>query len=229
MGFHRALACTISMHKARKKPDPGKPVSRKSSQEEPKVLSKARFDRHKTTDPFATKNQAKTAFARAYIAGEIPCRINHGGVRHTLQWDVDPQEISYDPLLITFFEGLTETEHPYVFVVRAGIPQLLMSEDGGEKAAPLVSRLIPLVRQALRSKDRETFSAGLASLCQLSDAVGDVIDEYVDSLLIQIGKYANDRKFSERITETLQVLETNGAPCILTAIKKKVPTYQSVN
>lgn len=86
-------------------------------------------------------------------------------------------ELSYDPLLINFFEGLTEKQHPHVFVVRAGIPQLLMaqaptpptvaapeqyeyggrcddtvgvgSQDGPEKAAPLVSRLIPLVRAHL--------------------------------------------------------------------------------
>merc|ERR1712216_38386 len=221
MGFHRALACTVSMHKARKKPDPGKPVSRKSSQEEPKVLSKARFDRHKTTDPFATKNQAKTAFARAYIAGEIPCRINHGGVRHSLQWDLDPREISYDPLLITFFDGLAETQHPYLFVVRAGIPQLLLAEGGSEKTIPLVSRLIPAIRSALRSREGDTFLAGLAALCQLSDAVGDFLDEYVDGLLIQIGKMANDRRFNEQVTETLQVLEGNGGPGVLAAIKKK--------
>jgi len=75
-----------------------------------------------------------------------------------------------------------------VFVVRAGIPQMLMAEvwkittqklspqrcfmkqfcfrlqGGPEKAEPLVSRLILLVRQALRSNDGETFSSGLAAL-----------------------------------------------------------------
>ena len=131
-------------------------------------------------------------------------------------------DLSYDPLLITFFEGLTEKQHPHVFVVRAGIPQLLMAEGGPEKAAPLVSRLILLIRTALRSNDEDTFSAGLASLCQLSDAVGDLIDEYVDSMLVQIGKHANSSKLSERITETLQILESNGAPGVLKSIKKKV-------
>ena len=66
-----------------------------------KTLSHARFDKHKTTDPFAKQSAAKTAFARAYIAGEIPARINHGGVRHTLQWDVNPRGASGpSPLLL---------------------------------------------------------------------------------------------------------------------------------
>ena len=65
-------------------------------------------------------------------------------------------------------------------------------------------------------------------MCQLSDAVGDRLDEYLDSLLIQIGKHVNKPKYTDRITETLQVLESNGGPAVLPSIKKKIPTYQSV-
>jgi hypothetical protein len=42
-----------------------------------------------------------------------------------------------------------------------------------------------------------------------------------DSLLHRL--LENDRQFAERITETLQVLESNGAPGVLSSIKKKVP------
>ena len=92
------------MHRAKvakettKKPTRTRAVPREDST---KTLSHARFDKHKTTDPFAKQSAAKTAFARAYIAGEIPARINHGGVRHTLQWDVNPRGASGpSPLLL---------------------------------------------------------------------------------------------------------------------------------
>merc|ERR1712093_216628 len=93
-------------------------------------MSRSRFD--KKCSGFGAKSEhgtVKSNFSRSYKRGEIPCRINHGGVSHNIQWEVDPNDLSYDPLLVLFFEGLVETAHPFVFLVRAGIPQLLLLED----------------------------------------------------------------------------------------------------
>eukprot|EP00656_Telonema_subtile_P015005 TRINITY_DN1777_c0_g1_i2.p1 TRINITY_DN1777_c0_g1~~TRINITY_DN1777_c0_g1_i2.p1 ORF type:complete len:135 (-),score=15.47 TRINITY_DN1777_c0_g1_i2:102-506(-) len=80
-------------------------------------FSRSRFD--KKCSGFGSRSEfgtLKSNFSRTYNRGEIPCRINHGGVSHNIQWDLDPNDLPYDPLLILFFEGLVETAHPFVFL-----------------------------------------------------------------------------------------------------------------
>merc|ERR1712196_126379 len=165
-------------------------------------FSRARFD--KKCSGFGSKSEygtLKSNFSRAYNRGEVPCRINHGGVNHHIQWEEDPNDMSYDPLL----------------------------EGAAEKTVPLVNQLVPHLRNALRSKDDDVFVAALAATCQLSNVVGEYLDPAVDSLLIQIGKHVQSREHGPLVTETLQTLEANGGPKTLVKIKKKVPTYCSIN
>jgi hypothetical protein len=54
----------------------------------------------------------KTAFGAAYANGAIPCRFVHGSVKHKVTWTQPLSMLSYDPLLVLFFEGLRETRHP---------------------------------------------------------------------------------------------------------------------
>jgi hypothetical protein len=76
-------------------------------------------------------------------------RLIHGSVRHRLQWDVNPEDVPFDPILITLAEGLRETEHPYTFVAREAFKELLQLEDAGEKAEPILPRLIAPLRACL--------------------------------------------------------------------------------
>ena len=55
----------------------------------------------------------KTAFGTAYANNAVPCRLSHGSVKHKLSWSQPVSALAYDPLLITFFEGIRETRHPY--------------------------------------------------------------------------------------------------------------------
>lgn len=68
-----------------------------------------------------------------------------------LQWDkdVDLLELSFDPLLVILFEGLTEDKHPYNFLVGAAIKDMLTTENAGEKVVPLLSKLIWPLRTGL--------------------------------------------------------------------------------
>ena len=61
--------------------------------------------------------------------GGIPCRINHGGVKHTLLWSRPVEDIPYDPYLLLFAEGLRETVHPHTFVARTAFAELLLLPD----------------------------------------------------------------------------------------------------
>merc|ERR1711865_852980 len=155
-------------------------IATNDSETQRTAFSRSKFD--KKCSGFGSKSEygtLKSNFSRTYNRGEVPCRINHGGVNHTIQWDLDPAELPYDPLLVLFFEGLVETAHPFVFLVRAGLPQLLLLDGAAEKTVPLVSQLVPHLRSSLRSQDSEVFIAALAATCQLSNVVGEYMDPYV--------------------------------------------------
>ena len=78
-----------------------------------------------------------------------------------LHWDQQPSQLSYDPLLVTCFEGLLETEHPFVFVSRQGCKELLNADGAADKTIPLIPRLVMPLRAALMSSDHNIFVSAL--------------------------------------------------------------------
>eukprot|EP01051_Picozoa_sp_SAG22_P000395 SAG22_NODE_10_length_35702_cov_72.266992_16_plen_265_part_00 len=199
-------------------------------------LSEQRFDKHRSANPFAAKpggsggrGGGSTGFASAFSAGGLPARIDHSsGVRQKLQWSLPLPQLNYDPLLVQFFEGLTETKHPFVFVARTGITDLLSAEDAGVKAAPLLMQLIPLVRMALLSKEPGVFDATLEAIRLLAMAVGPALNPHLPQLLVQLTKYIHTGapKTRELVQLVLETIEESGGPDALAAIKRKVPTWQ---
>jgi hypothetical protein len=81
-----------------------------------------------------------------------------------LHWDTSPSQLSYDPLLVTLFEGLLETEHPFVFVARQGCKELLTADGAADKSIPLIPRLVMPLRSALMSPDSGIFNSALEIL-----------------------------------------------------------------
>ena len=81
-----------------------------------------------------------------------------------LNWDQQPSQLPYDPLLITCFEGLIETEHPFLFVARQGCRELLTADGAADKAIPLIPRLVMPLRVALMNSDSGIFAAALEIL-----------------------------------------------------------------
>ena len=63
---------------------------------------------------------AKSSFAVEYNNGNIPCRLNHGSVKHKLEWKVDIGLVPMDPTLVLLATGLPETSHPYTFLSEVG-------------------------------------------------------------------------------------------------------------
>jgi len=198
------------------------------SEKKEERLSTKRFDHAKKGDPFAKKG--KSAFASAYSSGIIPCHLEHGSVRHKLLWTRHFDELHYDPLLVHCFEGLCDTQHPYVFVARTAIKDLLTAQDASRKTIPLVSKLIIPVRQALLRKEADVFDATLEAIGHLSYAVGPHLNAHLNVLLIQVNKKAFTNKVHrEKIENLLRILEENGGPEALKLIKIKVPTYVSIS
>uniref|UniRef100_A0A8D1D048 Parkin coregulated like n=2 Tax=Sus scrofa TaxID=9823 RepID=A0A8D1D048_PIG len=155
----------------------------------------------KTINPFGEQSRVPSAFAAVYSKGGIPCRLVHGSVKHRLQWDCPPENLPFDPLLITLAEGLRETKHPYTFVSKEGFRELLLVAGAPEKAVPLLPRLIPVLKAALVHLDDDVFERGLNALVQLSGVVGPSLNDHLKHLL------------------------TSGS---LLIIKSKIPTYCSI-
>lgn len=193
-------------------------------------LSEQRFDKHKASNPFASQAvRHKTGFSAAFTAGGLPARINHdSGVRQSLAWSLPLEQLNYDPLLLTFFEGLCETDHPYVFVARKGVEDLLEAPGATQKTAPLVGQIVPLIRKALLSKAPGVFDATLVAIAQLSPVVGPALNPHLAHLLVQVSKYVltGPARTRELVQEVLGAMEENGGEEAHKAIKKKVPTWQ---
>ncbi|XP_041609657.1 PACRG-like protein isoform X1 [Vulpes lagopus] len=164
----------------------------------------------KTINPFGEQSRGPSAFAAIYSKGGIPCRLVHGSVKHRLQWECPPENLPFDPLLITLAEGLRETRHPYTFVSKEGFRELLLVQGASEKAVPLLPRLIPVLKAALVHLDDEVFARGLNALVQLSVVVGPSLNDHLKHLLTSLSKRLRDKKFKEPITSALQKLEQHG-------------------
>ena len=118
----------------------------------------------KLGNPFATPNTHKTNFGYVYSVGGIPCRIEHGNVCLKLVWDIPVEQLDYDPILITCFEGLLETEHPYNFAGKQCIRELLNAKGAEEKVIPILGRLIGPLKDALRCDNPEIFCEAMNDL-----------------------------------------------------------------
>uniref|UniRef100_A0A673SW34 Parkin coregulated like n=1 Tax=Suricata suricatta TaxID=37032 RepID=A0A673SW34_SURSU len=171
----------------------------------------------KTINPFGEQSRAPSAFAAIYSKGGIPCRLMHGSVKHTLQWECPPENLPFDPLLITLADGLRETKHPYTFVSKEGFRELLLVPGAPEKAVPLLPRLVPVLKAALVHLDDDVFARGLNALVQLSVVVGPSLNDHLKHLLTSLSKRLRDKKFKEPITSALQKLEQHGgSPQVVT-------------
>ena len=182
----------------------------------------------KLGNPFIPSNKHKTNFGFVYSAGGIPCRIEHGGVNLKLNWSIPIEKLDYDPILITCFEGLLETEHPYNFVGKQCIRELLAAEGAKEKVEPILSKLIGPLKDAIKCDNPEIFGEAMNDLQILSNMVKDKLNKYVHFFLQNLNKKSFNPKYKERVFEVLKTLEENGGPEVFKEIKRKIPTYTSL-
>ncbi|XP_014675342.1 PREDICTED: PACRG-like protein [Priapulus caudatus] len=182
----------------------------------------------KTIDPFADASKPKSAFAATYSSGDIPCRLEHGNVKHKISWSTHLNQIPFNPVLVYLAEGLRETKHPYNFVAKTGFRELLRADGAKEKATPLVPKLIQPIKLALMHSDDGVFEGTLEALMDLSKCVGPALTPHLKNLLMPLSKRMMTNTFREKVWTALQCIETAGGKECLAIIKAKVPTYSSV-
>ncbi len=177
----------------------------------------------KRASPFSISNKHKTNFGFAYSSGSIPCRITHGNVKLTLKWDREIFTLDYDPLLVTCFEGLLETDHPFNFVSRECIKNLLLADKAYEKTIQLLNKIIVPIRNAICSNIE--FIDNLTILTLLSDLVKEALNPYLHLIVQQLGKNMINPQNKDKIADLLRTFEMNGGKEAFKVIKKKIPTY----
>jgi len=81
-----------------------------------------------------------------------------------------------------------ETEHPYNFASRECVRQLLLADDSYEKVVPLLDKIIPALRKAISTNDKDAFLDSLEITIILSDLVKDALNPYIHLILQPINK-----------------------------------------
>ena len=121
----------------------------------------------KLADPFTSTKTHKTNFGYVYSANGIPCHLQHGTAKLSLQWDTPFENIDYNQVLPICFEGIIETDHPYKFAARQSCKELLLAEGAEEKVINLLQKLFFSLRIALSSSNDDIF----ADTCDITEIV----------------------------------------------------------
>ncbi|XP_073340404.1 parkin coregulated gene protein [Pagrus major] len=194
------------------------------------------------TGVFQERPVKPTTFRKFYDRGDLPIYLVHG-TRPTITWKVDIETLDYNHYLPLFFDGLSETAHPYAFLARQGAQELL--DHGGDKIIPVIPQLIVPIRNALNTRNHQvmcTTMKVLQHLVKSGDKVGEALVPYFRQIL-HIFDLFKDKKtkpsgvirshlqkpenIGELIPETLELLERTGGNDAFVHIKIMVPTYQS--
>ena len=89
-----------------------------------------------------------------------------------------------------FFDGLSETQHPYKTFARQGVQDLL--SNGGDKIFPIIPQLIIPIKNALNTKNIEVMCTIMKVIQQLvtaSDLVGPAMVPFYRQLLPVFNAY----------------------------------------
>jgi hypothetical protein len=170
--------------------------------------------------------------------------IEHSGTSNKLIWKASKEKLDYHHYLPIFFEGLREKQHPYAFIAREGVADLLKA--GGTKILPVIPQLVLPIKTALNTRDPEVVCTMLQILQVLvasGEMIGEALVPYYRQILpvfnlfitrnVNIGdaiEYGQRKRqnVGDLVQETLELFELHGGEDAFVNIKYLVPTYTSV-
>ena len=105
---------------------------------------------------FKPRPPARSTFRQSYDRGDFPISLKHDGRGNRISWKVPLESLDYHYYLPLFFDGLRETQHPYVFFAVQVIPcplsglletpvqgiDDLLARGGSKKILPVIPQLI---------------------------------------------------------------------------------------
>jgi hypothetical protein len=107
-----------------------------------------------------------------------------------ISWTVDIDKLDYSLYLPLFFDGLSETQHPYNKFARQGVQDLL--SNGGDKIYAIIPQLIIPIKNALNTKNIDVMCTVLKIIQQLvnaSDLIGPALVPFYRQLLPVFNAY----------------------------------------
>lgn len=121
------------------------PFSIQSLQKNTKVMAQSGFNELDTSSNLKSgrnlnKQSKGTSFRMYYERGDLPIKMEYlsGGWR--ISWTLDLDKLDFNLYLPLFFDGLSETKHPYKTYARQGVRDLICA--GGDKIYPVIPQLI---------------------------------------------------------------------------------------
>lgn len=87
-----------------------------------------------------------TSFRMYYDRGDLPIKMEYFTGGEKISWLADINKLDYSLYLPLFFDGLSETKHPYKTYARQGVRDLLNS--GGDKIHAVIPQLIIPIKSA---------------------------------------------------------------------------------
>ncbi|XP_022918394.1 parkin coregulated gene protein homolog [Onthophagus taurus] len=191
-------------------------------------------------NPFRVRPAKPSSFKSNYDRGEFPLGVSSS---KEITWKVDLDKLDYHHYLPLLFEGLSETQEPYMFIAQQGIHDMLL--HGGKKIFPCIPQLIIPIKNALNTKNnlimRSTLKV-LQHLVKSGDYIGEALVPYYRQILpvLNIFKERNvncgdgidysqgkGENLADIINETLETLEEYGGEDAFINIKYLIPTYES--
>lgn len=120
------------------------PFSIQSLQKNAKVMPYSVFNRNRKL----IKKPRRTSFRMHYERGDLPLRLDYfpGGCR--ILWTMDLNKLNYHLYLPLFFDGLSESEHPYKTYARQGVRDLI--NFGRDKIYPVIPQLIVPIKRTCK-------------------------------------------------------------------------------
>ena len=91
-------------------------------------------------ESIAVREPKPSSFRKYYERGDFPISIEFDTKGNKIAWKVEIEKLDFHYYLPMFFDGLSETEHPYAFFAKQGIMDML--DHGGDKILPVIPQLI---------------------------------------------------------------------------------------
>ncbi|KDO18143.1 hypothetical protein SPRG_16350 [Saprolegnia parasitica CBS 223.65] len=182
--------------------------------------------------------KAKSEFRRYFDQEELPLTIENTvmGDRQVV-WTTPLEALDYQHFLPICFSGLQETLEPYPTFAYRACMDLLEHGMGDTRVLRALAALMPHVKSALGTRDKEVVHRTLLVLQQLAvcQGVGEALSEYYRSILplcnLLKDKHlgTGDSMTKALIQETLEILEGYGKDDAYHQIQQHVPAFQHSN
>ncbi|OQR87904.1 hypothetical protein ACHHYP_07961 [Achlya hypogyna] len=184
------------------------------------------------------KTRDKTEFRRYFEQEELPLTVENNPLGdRQIVWTTSVETLDYHHFLPICFSGLQARQQPYpTFAYRATM-ELLEQGMYDTRVLKALAPVMPHVKSALGTRDKEVVHRTLLVLQQLAvcQGVGEALSEYYRSIL-PLCNLLKDKRLGTGdsttralIQETLEILEGFGKDDAHYQIQQHVPAFQHSN